>query len=250
MKIARDKLGIPVLDGEDVEQLAARFLEHLAPKALIEPVFTPIADIMRRLQQDKLCTFSFDEDLGSTPEGYKYLGYFHIKRKHIGIDVSLSTEDVRFPFTVAHELGHFYLHSKVKPQALKTAPFEIRDSTRDLVTHRIDATKSRTLLEWQANKFAAGILMPRATVRNCVIDLQKARGITRNLGTVWLDRSAPSNREHSILLQQLAAAYRVSRSVARYRLRELDILHFDKASLPTMANETLGTVLADLFGLH
>src|SRR6266508_4179307 len=140
MRITRDELGIPVLDAEDVEQLTERFLRHVAPRVLQVPSFTPLADIMASLQNQGLCTFSFNEDLGNTEEGYKYLGYFHIRRKHIAIDVSLSTEDVRFPFTVAHELGHFYLHCKIKPEALRaTAAEAIRDSTRDLVTHRIDA---------------------------------------------------------------------------------------------------------------
>jgi Zn-dependent peptidase ImmA (M78 family) len=249
MKLPREDLGIPVLDAEDVEQLSGRFLSRVAPACLRGPRFAPLAEIMQAIQSKGLCTFSFDEDLGCTPEGYKYLGYFDIKRKHIAIDVSLSTEDPRFPFTVAHELGHFYMHGKIKPEALRSVrPDEIRDSTRDLVTHRIDAANPRSLLEWQANRFAAGILMPRLTVRDGLVEVQRARGIRRQLGLIWVDRQPSSNREYGATLTQLAAMYRVSRSVARYRLRELGLLHFDANTMPRRISESLGDALGELFG--
>lgn len=44
------------------------------------------------------------------------------------------------------------------------------------MTHRIEASNPRTFLEWQANRFAAGVLMPRRTVRAAVVDIQRARG--------------------------------------------------------------------------
>jgi Zn-dependent peptidase ImmA (M78 family) len=138
------------------------------------------------------------------------------------------------------------LHSRIGEKALRDES-RIRDSTRDLVTHRIEASKPRSLLEWQANKFAAGVLMPRRTVRQGLIQVQKARGISRNLGTIWLDRNASSFREHQITITHLAELYHVSRSVARFRLRELDILQVDAKSMPTRATDSLASVLAELF---
>ncbi len=246
MRFRRDTFGIPVLGGEDVENIAERFLVHVAPHVLQAPAVTPLAAIMQQLQAQGHCTFSFGRDLGSTVEGYKYLGYYDLKRKHIAIDASLSDQDVRFPFTVAHELGHFYLHGRIDPRALRAADV-IRDSTRDLVTHRIDASNPRTLLEWQANKFAAAVLMPRATARDAVIDIQRERGIARNLGSIWLDRQAYNSVEYKLTMTHLATFYRVSRSVARFRLRELGILRVDPKTMPTRANESLGDILADLF---
>src|SRR5579862_1636885 len=228
MSLKRDDLGIPVLDAQDIEQLSERFLGHAAPQVLSAPLFTPLAEIMDLLRREGHCSFQFDEDLGATPEGYKYLGYFDIRRRHISIDRSLSTEDVRFPFTVAHELGHFYLHQTVRPDALGSSGTDaIRDSTRDLVTHRVEGSRPRSLIEWQANRFAAGILMPRRTVRRAVENAQRARGITRGLGTIWLDRQPRSKRDYHLVMGDISATYRVSRAVTRYRLTELGIIEVD-----------------------
>ncbi|MES2177979.1 MAG: ImmA/IrrE family metallo-endopeptidase [Gemmatimonadota bacterium] len=248
MKFTRDELGIPILNAEDIEQLTERFLGRAAPFALVSPSFTPLAEIMGRIQRSNLCSFSFDEHLGHTTEGYKYLGYFNIKRKHIAIDASLSSEDVRFPFTVAHELGHFYLHGDISPTALRADSSDgLRDSTRDLVTHRIDASSARSLLEWQANRFAAGILMPRRTVRDAVIQIQRERGLKRNLGMIWLDRQGVNRVEYKRTLGQLSSVYRVSQAVVRYRMRELGILQVDANTMLTRVGDTLGDALAELF---
>jgi Zn-dependent peptidase ImmA (M78 family) len=249
MKLERDAAGIPVLSVDDVERIAEYFLARVAPATLSAPQFTPLSSIVDRVRRSGKCTFSFDEDLGSTSEGYKYLGYYSIRRRHIAIDISLIDDDVRFPFTLAHELGHFFLHGKVKPEALRADSDDgLRDSTRDLTTHRIEASNPRSLMEWQANRFAAAILIPRATVRDALIEHQQSRSINRNLGIVWADRQPKSGMEMRLAVQQLAAVYRVSNSVVRYRLRDLSILQIDHKSMPTRVRDSLGDVLGEMFG--
>lgn len=60
-------------------------------------------------------------------------------------DVLLSryTSALRDRFTVAHELGHYFLHSN--------------QGRRRIVAHRQGTSR----IEWEANWFAAGLLMPR-----------------------------------------------------------------------------------------
>ena len=72
-------------------------------------------------------------------------------------------------------------------------------------------------------------------------------GITHNLGTIWLDRQKTSNRDYHLTLAQLAELYRVSASVARYRVQELGILKVDPETMPTRVGETLDTVLLEMF---
>lgn len=74
------------------------------------------------------------------------------KDGHALIGVNSDEATVRQRFTVAHELGHYYLH----PQ--KDAFVDYRnnkDERKDLVT---------TIKERQANMFAAALLMPRKTL--------------------------------------------------------------------------------------
>lgn len=248
MKVRRDGLGIPILNAAEIENVAQHFLEQLAPGVLKAPIFTPLGEIATTLKDRGLCTFSFDEDLGTTRSGDKYLGYFDIKRHHIAIDASLAHDDVRFPFTLAHELGHFYLHGKVKPEALESRGASIiRDAKREFLTHRIEGARPRTLLEWHANRFAAAVLLPRATARSALSGFQRARGITRKVGTVWLDRQSGNKRDFRMVLAQMSALYRVSRSVVRYRLGDLGLVHVEKGTVPELVGNDLGTLLQSLF---
>ena len=59
-------------------------------------------------------------------------------------DILLShyTSPLRDRFTVAHELGHYFLHSE--------------QGSTPIIAHR----KGSTRIEWEANWFAAGLLMP------------------------------------------------------------------------------------------
>jgi Zn-dependent peptidase ImmA (M78 family) len=248
MRLNRDALGIPILDGNDIEILGERFLQKTTPHVLDTPMETPLMAIAERIDSLGFCTFSFDHNLGQTAEGYEYLGWFEPIRNHIEIDRSLTDEPRIFAFTLAHELGHFYLHSRAKPEAFQQyGDAKIKDSTRDIVTHRIEASNPRTLLEWQANRFAAAILMPKRTVPPALESVQRDRGITRHLGSIWLDRQPSSQKEYRIIVGKLAYTYGVSKAVARFRLRELSLLHIDERTMPTKVTDTLETALADLF---
>jgi hypothetical protein len=134
----RDSNGIPILESEEVEILAECFLSELAPDVLARPLFTPIAEIVYGLQQRGHLTFELWADLGMSPKGHKYLGWYVPALRLIRIDKILGDNDPRFPFTVAHELGHFYLHNELNPEVLDNAP-EIRDSIREIVIHRVES---------------------------------------------------------------------------------------------------------------
>ena len=247
MKIRRDSNGIPIADSSDIERIAAHFLHVLVPATLVRPQFTPLAEIANSLSERGLCTFSFDEDLGSNARGHKLFGYFAIGRKHIAVDCSLDSDDPRFSFTLAHELGHFYLHGKVKPSALSDSSSVIQDSTREIVTHRIESDNPRSLLEWQANQFAAAILMPRSTTLPALLAIQESLGVTRHAGRVWLDRQRQSQKDYHSTLSGLAGLFRVSKSVVRIRLKEVGVLDEDERYMPRSIKTTLGAILEDMF---
>lgn len=73
-------------------------------------------------------------------------GYIVVRGpRNFTIDLSPLASGYRRRFTIAHELGHYVLHSRLG----KVAPVKIpRDGTGRL--------------EWEANWFAAGFLMPAA----------------------------------------------------------------------------------------
>jgi Zn-dependent peptidase ImmA (M78 family) len=250
MRIKRDANGIPVIDEQDIELIAEHFLGVVAPDTLQRAAPTPLLDITTKLQSDGLCTFRLDLDLGVTKAGHKVLGYFDVKTKEIAVDCSLIHDDPRFPFTLAHEIGHFYLHSKVRPSALSVGPDgRITDSTRDLIAHRIDSTRPRSLMEWQANHFAANALLPRQTVPSALLNVQKTIGVVKNLGIVWHDPSQSVSRSDlRRVVDGLSHIYRVSRAVVKFRLYELRLVkEHVRGGGPIRVGDVMGTALRDLF---
>jgi len=71
----------------------------------------------------------------------------------------------RMQFTIAHELGHYYLH---KEYIMENKTVIDGDDSLDgqAILYRDDQLDRRTVLETQANNFAASLIMPERLVRS------------------------------------------------------------------------------------
>lgn len=111
------------------------------------------------------------------------------KDGHALIGISSSEPNVRQRFTIAHELGHFFLH----PQ---------KDTFVDYRNHKKEVM--RTIKERQADMFAAALLMPR---KNVIRDFKNtSKGL--------------SDDE---IRKILAERYEVSEDAMRFRLKNLGL---------------------------
>jgi len=221
--IKYDKNGVPVLSRTDIETRAELFVEFFDSSCLISPQPTPLPAICERLKDEFNVNFSFNVDLGVSPEGYRYRGRFHIPSTTIFIDQSLSWNDPRFNFTLAHELAHFVLHRKINLKVLKNEK-EIKDTNRQLIFDQLQSDNPRDRIEWQANKFASSMLLPRLTLAHAVIEKQKEMGINGRRGTIFLDRQSKSFIDYHTIMEHLVKTYETSKASIRLRLRELNIL--------------------------
>lgn len=106
------------------------------------------------------------------------------------IGVSSTEPPVRQRFTIAHELGHFFLHPK------KDAFVDYRDNMKGVM---------RSSREKEANMFAAALLMPRKLLLKHCRALAKDGFSDEEVGT-------------------LARRYGVSEDAMRFRLINLNIL--------------------------
>ncbi len=95
-------------------------------------------------------------------------------------------------FTVAHELGHYFLHSEL----LKTQKIIVDDDNHlenKRILYRLDVAQ-RNQIEIEANNFAAALLMPRNLVFdawNRISDIQecaKIFGVSTIAMTIRLER--------------------------------------------------------------
>lgn len=111
------------------------------------------------------------------------------KDGHALIGVSTSESRVRQRFTIAHELGHFFLHPN------KDAFVDFRDNKKGIM---------RTPREREANMFAAALLMPRTIL------LRDFKLIARN---GFSEDDLPA----------LAKRFSVSEDAMRFRLINLNV---------------------------
>jgi len=248
--INRDRYGVPYLTATEIEDLSKHFLEVMAPEVLTHPTFLPLASVMTRLSEEHGIKFALDESLGEDAEGNKYLGWYDVTKRVIVVDAELLLDDPRFPFTVAHEIGHWYLHTPIKLDALGLASEHVfKDTPQTVLMHRKDAPSIHGRIEWQANRFAAGVLVPRHTLKPAVISCQKGCGIVKNLGTIWIDGQRGNRRDHRWIVTQLSELYQTSRAVVTIRLRELGIAQYKNIGKPpSQLADLLGTAVDSMFG--
>lgn len=104
--------------------------------------------------------------------------------KRFTIYISAASGPLRNRFTIAHELGHYFLHAE--------------GGKKELTVHRTSG-KSDKRVEWQANWFAAAFLMPEAAVSDFYQNQSKD-------------------------LDRIAANFKVSREAITIRLKQLGLL--------------------------
>lgn len=84
--------------------------------------------------------------------------------KIFAILVNKLKPDTRTHFTVAHELGHYFLHKEIIRQSKAIVD---GDNTLDgqNILYRADTLENKSVLETEANNFAASLIMPEKLVR-------------------------------------------------------------------------------------
>ncbi len=224
-KFRLDEFGIPKISRSDLEmRVESNFLSHFAPDCLKQAKATPIASIAMQLKEKFGLKLDLQADLGHR-DGKKVRGCYSLDARRISIDQSLEPGSPPFNFTLAHEIGHFVLHRQLTPVMLDRIDGNtIQDDDRSLVLDQLECGNPRSWLEWQANKFASSLLLPRKTVPGFVLAKQKERGVVGNLGTLYLDRQSGNVEDFYAIVKEMEFIYQVSRLAIRIRLRELNIL--------------------------
>lgn len=117
----------------------------------------------------------------------EFSGLLYRKDGKAFMAINSKDSEVRQRFTVAHELGHFFLHTQ------KDTFVEFRNN---------NTQTSRSLKEIQANQFAAALLMPR---KNLLKDIAVYRetGITDEVILTLAERYQVSEKSMNYRLQNL-----------------------------------------------
>ena len=151
------EISYPYLKNSTIEKESKKLLGDFSNKTghkLSAPI--PVFDIIEYLGYD----VDFRKD--GIYEDKNLLGGTLIDQKTIQINENLSDHEGRMNFTAAHEVGHIILH----------VPFYNEKHGKDVSEHKIISRKDggfegtkKEPEEWQADKFAAFLLMPSVLVK-------------------------------------------------------------------------------------
>ena len=217
-----DVNNVPILKPVEIDERAEYMLSIFSEAALEHPLATDLNGIINTLMGECQVRFVFKEDLGHTADGAKIRGRIALRDRVIWIDRSLDPESDlhRLRFTIAHELGHLALH---RHRAIKN--YSAIDDTDEQLRMQFDhAGSSRQIVEWQANRYASALLMPRYTSAMALVAFHQENDVHRNCGIVFLDNSRTNRRLYAEALKHLSLVFHVSRTVVRIRLEELSLL--------------------------
>ena len=104
-------------------------------------------------------------------EDNNFLGGLVISRKMVEINENLANQEGRMNFTAAHETGHIVLHAPYYIEQLKKNEKE----NSDIICRKDEGFEGNKKApeEWQADKFAALLLMPSAMIKKAFFSTYK-----------------------------------------------------------------------------
>ena len=211
----------------DIPFVAHDRLNHIVTKLYSNHVYDGFA-----LNFDKLTTFlepkynvAFKYD---QMEQDNYLGKIEFSPPVIKIN-RIANENV-WRFTLAHEIGHLILHSKI----LKDRILEKHDSEDTLSLKYSLTNKNTERLEIQANLFASYLLLPEQILRPKMMSIFKEYRIHRM--QLYLDHQPVNRKEVYDILYKASEIFKVSVQTLKIRLIKLDLLIDD-------SDKSLGTFI-------
>jgi len=155
--MSSNKISYPYLKNKTIEEQSTKLLHSFSDKtgqSLLAPI--PVFDIIEHLGYD----VDFRKD--GIYEDKNLLGGTLVDKKIIEINENLSDHEGRMHFTAAHEVGHIILHVPLYKEKQ-----DEEDSEQRIISRKDGGFEGnkKELEEWQADKFAAFLLMPSKLIK-------------------------------------------------------------------------------------
>jgi len=132
-------------------------------------------------------------------ESDNLFGFLHLENDKKIIAYSSRPENVRTRFTIAHELGHYFLHlAKINLPHLDKSLVTLRDKSLN---------EDKEIMEIEANRFATEILMPETLIEKEISKINKK------------DRSSLTT-----VIKKLSDIFAVSQEMMTLRLNSLELI--------------------------
>ena len=171
---------------------------------------------------EKLCSvlkldLSYSERVVQDADDNTILGSANFAKRSIEINQHGNRNRERF--TVAHEIGHFYLrHDKY----LRAESIVERDLFANLDT---EDTFNYERLEYQANLFASELLLPDNHLRLAVQELRENQQVQdKGFGYIFVDDQPCNYLPYNQILVELSGHFGVSKKAIEIRLKRTDLV--------------------------
>ncbi len=149
------KIEVPFLSPKTISVAVTNFLNDFISwngKHILPPV--PVEDILEKFLGFTLEILDLKEYTGQED----VLGATWVDSQIVRIEQGLLEKEGRYAFTIAHEIGHWVLHRKYLLAARE------KENTKTPL-HISRTTTKKEPIEWQADKFAAMLLMPEDLIK-------------------------------------------------------------------------------------
>ena len=142
------------------------------------------------------------------------LGKLQITDNSVYVNSSVKTNLKRRNFTIAHEIGHWYLHSQLLKDSI--------ESFGDTLETTGFAGKTEQRLEIQANHFASVLLIPKEIIQNELGEILEKYDVRRL--PIYVDTQKCNLNNYHMIVGEFAQKHNLSKKVVAYRLMDLKLL--------------------------
>lgn len=209
----------------DIEARVSRMVDVLLPLRGNDPLPPDLQMVVKVLALDYHVRFSYSDELGHGPSGGRILGMFTVDPLTILVSSVLPPWSPGFRRTLAHELGHLALHRNlIGGGRMISVDKPVPDTAKQLRYREAAQWSDLEWVEWQANEFAMGLILPRRFLQSLVFEAQHELGIRHNLGTLYLDDQPCNKLDSHRVVQAIALRSGFKMPLLWRRLRHLRIL--------------------------
>lgn len=211
--------GLKILSKEDISQITTNIYDDIDINANKDSKRILFDKIIYYFETKHGLQFDFGYDLFKM-FGTNILGCFDSNKNNIFIDKSI-LDTTRFSFVLAHEIGHFVLHKGLRMNQGLYNNFQ--DSEYDLFDDKHSLKNEKNWIEWQANSFAANLLMPKEMFVTHVIGYRRHMGISKS-NNIYLDNQPQNLKDFDNTLKYLSEYFGTSKTSVEYRINELGLI--------------------------
>jgi Zn-dependent peptidase ImmA (M78 family) len=208
---------VPFLKPEEIDNAARNLIHRFSTtcEKITEPPI-PVEDICEKFLRLDIVPGDLEKEYPEKPLNGA-IGALDLEEETVYVDMPKNPVTGRYRFTLAHEVGHFELHRNfLKHDATQCELFSTGKARSSIVCRAEDRIKP---IEWQANKFAAALLMPRRMIIYRIRHFKELYGLQS-----LIDVPVTELLSGDELVSYVSVWFEVSTTAARIRLEDLHII--------------------------